>query len=76
MKLCVASYWRHTRGQNNTVRNLHFLSKNSTLIFRENCRFFWVKTHENVVVLDFLAVDNFDFTRNLEKSAKSRFLRY
>ena len=26
-----------------TVRNLHFLSKNSTLIFRENCRFFWVK---------------------------------
>ena len=26
-----------------TVRNLHFLSKNSTLIYRENCRFFWVK---------------------------------
>ena len=26
-----------------TVRNLHFLSKNSTLISRENCRFFWVK---------------------------------
>ena len=24
-----------------TVRNLHFLSKNSTLISRENCRFFW-----------------------------------
>ena len=24
-----------------TVRNLHFLSKNSTSIFRENCRFFW-----------------------------------
>ena len=24
-----------------TVRNLHFLSKNSTLITRENCRFFW-----------------------------------
>ena len=23
-----------------TVRNLHFLSKNSTLISRENCRFF------------------------------------
>ena len=76
IKLCVASYWRHTRGQNNTVRNLHFLSKNSTLISRENCRFFGVKTRENVVVLDFLAVDNFDFTRNLEKSAKSRFLRY
>ena len=26
-----------------TVRNLHFLSKNSTLIFRENYRFFWVE---------------------------------
>ena len=26
-----------------TVRNLHFLSKNSTLIFRENCRFLRVK---------------------------------
>ena len=26
------------------LRNLHFfLSKNSTLISRENCRFFWVK---------------------------------
>ena len=26
---------------NHTVRNLHFMSKNSTLISRENCRFFW-----------------------------------
>ena len=26
-----------------TVRNLHFLSKNTTLISRENCRFFGVK---------------------------------
>ena len=51
-----------------TFRNLHFLSKNSTLISRENCRFFWVwKTRENVVVLDFLAVDNFDFTRKIVK---------
>ena len=25
---------------NHTVRNLHFLSKKSTLISRENCRFF------------------------------------
>ena len=49
-----------------TVRNLHFLSKNSTLISRENCRFFWGwKTRENVVVLDFLAVDTFDFTRKI-----------
>ena len=49
-----------------TVRNLHFSSKNSTLISRENYRFFGVKkTRENVVVLDFLAVDNFDFTRKI-----------
>ena len=34
-----------------TVRNLHFLSKNSTLISRENCRFFGWKTRENVLVL-------------------------
>merc|ERR1711860_110338 len=47
-----------------TVRNLHFLSKNSTLISRENCRFFLgEKTRQNVVVLGFLAVDNFDFMR-------------
>ena len=25
------------------IRNLHFLSKNSTLISRKYCRFFWVK---------------------------------
>ena len=50
-----------------TVRNLYFLSKNSTLISRENCRFFWVNIRENVVVLDFLAVDNFDFTRKIVK---------
>ena len=30
-------------------------------------KFFWVKTRENVVVLDFLAVDNFDFTRKIVK---------
>ena len=31
-----------------TVRNLHFLSKNSTLISRENCWFFGWRTRENV----------------------------
>ena len=29
--------------EKHTVRNLHFLSKNLTLISQENCRFFWVK---------------------------------
>ena len=27
--------------QFHTVRNLHFISKNSTLNSRENCRFYW-----------------------------------
>ena len=35
---------RHNKAaSSHTVRNLHFLSKNSTLISRENCRFFMVK---------------------------------
>ena len=56
-----------------TVRNLHFLSKNSTLISRENWSIFWGwKTRENVVVWDFLAVDNFDFTRKIVKKKKFR----
>ena len=29
--------------------------------------FLWWKTRENVVVLDFLAVDNFNFTRKIVK---------
>ena len=48
-----------------TVRNLPFLSKNSTSTSENN--FFGWKTHENVGVLDFLAVDNFDFTRKIVK---------
>ena len=55
------------KNPSHTVRNLHFLSENSTLIFRENCRFFGWKTRENTVVLDFLALDNFDFTRKIVK---------
>ena len=52
-----------------TARNLHFLSKNST--FPRKLSIFWGrKTRENVVVLDFLAVDNFDFTRKIVKKKK------
>ena len=41
----------------------------TTLISRENCRIFLgEKTCENVVVLDCLAVDNFDFTRKIVKT--------
>ena len=44
------------------------MSKNSTLISRENCHFFLDgKTRENAVVLGFLAVGNFDFTRKIVK---------
>ena len=45
-----------------------FFVQKSTLISREkfsNC-FGW-KTRENATVLDFLAVDNFDFTRKIVK---------
>ena len=44
-----------------------FCPKNSTLISRENYRFFRVKTRENVVVFDFIAFDNSDFTRKIVK---------
>ena len=51
-----------------TVRNLQFLSKNSTFGFpRKLSIFLGEKARENVVVLDFLAVDNFDFTRKIVK---------
>ena len=36
-------------------------------ISRQNCPFFWWKTREKFVVLDFLALDNFDFTRKIVK---------
>ena len=52
-----------------TVRNLHFLSKKFHFDFpRKIVELFWVKTHENAAVLDFLAVDNFDFTRKIVKT--------
>ena len=52
-----------------TVRNLHFLSKNSTFDFSRKLLIFLggEKLPENVVVLDFLAVDNFNFTRKIVK---------
>ena len=35
---------------------------------RKIVELFWVKTRENAAVLDFLALDNFDFTRkNVKK---------
>ena len=64
----LSPYYRMTMLVEHTVPNLHFLSKNSTLISRENCQLFWGwKTRENVVVLGFLVVDNFDFTKKIVK---------
>ena len=40
--LCQPFGFLKRKGEH-TVRNLHLLSKKSTLISRENCRFFWVK---------------------------------
>ena len=37
------------------------------IFFRNKVIFFGWKTRENVVVLDFLAVDNFDFKRKIAK---------
>ena len=34
---------------------------------RKIVELFWVKTRENAAVWDFLAVDNFDFTRKIVK---------
>ena len=34
---------------------------------RKIVELFWVKTRENAAVLDFLAVDKFDFTRKIVK---------
>ena len=66
-----------------TVGNLHFLSKNSTLISPRKLsiwgflavdnlskKFGW-KTRENVGDLHFLVVDNFDFTRKIVKLCQS-----
>ena len=35
---------------------------------------FWVKTRENAAVLDFLAVDNFDFPRKIVKFCQNLIL--
>ena len=52
-----------------TVRNLHFLSKNSNFDSpRKIVELFWVKTRENAAVWDFLAVDNFEFTKKIVKN--------
>ena len=53
-----------------TLFEIFFLSKNSTLINdfpRKLSIFLGWKSCENVVVLDFLAVDIFDFTRKIVK---------
>ena len=41
----------------------------------KNCRFFWWKIRENVLVLDYLAVDNFDFTRKIVDFFGEKFVK-
>ena len=50
-----------------TVRNLPFFVQKLNFDFQRKLSIFFLgeKTRENVVVLDFLAVDNFDFTRKI-----------
>ena len=50
-----------------TVRNLYLCPKIQLWFSVKIFRFFGWKTCENVVILDFLAVDNFDFTRKKKK---------
>ena len=61
-QLMTTPYWLC-----HTVRNLHFLSKIQLWFSEKIVDFLGWKTRENVVVLDFLAVDNFDFTRKIVK---------
>ena len=43
---------------------------------RKNVELFWVKTRENAAVLDFLSVDNFDFTRrNVKKNLGEKLVK-
>ena len=58
------------RGRKNTYRRTSNGSKSSFFVQKFNfdlprkiVKLFWVKTRENAAVLDFLAVDSFDFTR-------------
>ena len=48
-----------------SVRDLHFFPKIQLWFHKKIVDFFGWKTCENVVVWDFLAVDNFDFTKKI-----------
>ena len=48
-----------------TLRNLHFSPKIQLWFIKKIVDFGGWKIRENVVVLDFLAVDNFDFTKKI-----------
>ena len=50
-----------------TVRYLRFFVQKFNIEFPEK-KIFWMKTRENAAVLDFLAVENFDFTRKIVKN--------
>ena len=66
VELCLLYYARW--GCCNTLFEIFIFCPKIQLWFpKKIVDFFWWKTRENVVVLGFLAVDNFDFTRKIVK---------
>ena len=60
------------RDKCNTLFEIFIFCPKIQLWFRKKIvDFFGWKTRENVVVLDFLAVDNFDFTKKVKKKSKT-----
>ena len=57
----------HKRHQSHCSKSSFFVQKFNFDFPRKIVELFWVKTRENAAVLDFLAVDNFDFTRKIDK---------
>ena len=49
-------------------KSLSFVQKFNFDFPRKNVELFWVKSRENAAVLDFLAVENFNFTRKIVKN--------
>ena len=70
-ELCGSNWW--SIGYSVSLTKTHcskssfFVHKFNYDFLRKLSTFLGGKTRENVAVLDFLAVDNFDFTRKLSK---------
>ena len=58
----------HSVPYSHCLKSSFFVQKFNFEFPRKIVEFVWVKTRENTAVLDFLAVDNFDFTRKIVKN--------